>query len=49
MEENKEINKKDEEAPLQKKKSDEFQEIDIGNNDNEEEEDKVKKGMVDFM
>lgn len=45
MEENQEINKKEEDAPLQKKQSDEFQEIDIGNNKSNVEEDKVKKGM----
>ena len=45
MEENQKKKKKEEDAPLQKKQSDEFQEIDIGNNKSNVEEDKVKKGM----
>lgn len=47
MKENEEINKKEEAAPLQQKKSsDEFQEIDIGNKNSNAEENIVKKGMI---
>lgn len=50
MEENKEINKKEEDVPLQQKKSsDEFQEIDIGNSKSNVEENTVKKGILYFV
>ncbi len=50
MKENREINKKEEDAPLQQKKSsDEFKEIDIGNNKSNVEETTVKKDRINII